>query len=364
MDVFKKDDSQALKGIAIWLMVFHHCFRAKDLFEKYTISFFPFSEGVVIHLALMGKMCVAIFAFISGYGLFLSYGKKKTTATRWAASRYVKTFSGFWFIYVILAIANIIVKNRFAKMYFGEGIWVGIASVLLDFTGLAKLYGTGKTLIGTWWYMSAAIVFILLMPLLYKSIKGKPWLVLVSSIFFLRVILVRVEAGTFTGNNSIYAFIPAFLSGTLFARKDLFNKWANIGSRGGLKAVKCLAEFLVLCVFGLFYNRLPLQTFWDFRFCIVPVAFIMFCVEFIIPIRHIHEILVFFGKHSMNIFLVHTFIRAGYLNRFTYSWKHFALVVIMLFMVSLVISITLEFGKKIIKYNSFMDGICIRIENR
>ena len=342
-------------------MVFHHCVHSNDLFEKYTISFFPFSEDAVVNLALMSKICVALFAFISGYGLFLSYDKRKTTASRWAVSRYIKTFSGFWFIYVLLAAANIVVGNRFAKIYFGDGFWVGIASVLLDFAGLAKLFGTG-TLIGTWWYMSAAIVFIILIPLLYKSIKDKSWIILIACTLFLRVILVRVEAGTFTGNNSIYAFIPAFLAGTLFAKEDLFNKWVKIGSWGATKVIKFAAEFLLLFVFGLFYMKLPLDTFWEFKFCVVPVVFIMFCVEFIIPLRFIHSVLGFFGKHSMNIFLVHTFIRAGYLSDFTYSWKHFALVVIVLFAVSLVLSIILECGKRIVKYNTYIDRVCARID--
>ena len=281
MNVFDKEDSRALKGIAILLLIFHHCFRSHELYEKYTISFFPFPEGLVIHLALMGKICVALFAFISGYGLFLSYEKKRTTPTRWVISRYIKTFSGFWFVYVLLALTSCVIGRRFIKVYFADGLWMGIVSVFLDFLGLAKMFGTG-TLIGTWWYMSAAIVFIILMPLLYKSIKEKSWVILIACMFFLRVILVRVEAGTFTGNNSIYAFIPSFLAGAIFAKDDLFNRWINIDcNKRAKKKMKCVLELFILCVLAVFYAKLPLKTFWEFKFCVVPIAFIIFCVEYI-----------------------------------------------------------------------------------
>ena len=49
--------------------------------------------------------------------------------------------------------------------YFGNGnIAKGVSAMVLDFFGLAKLFGT-STLNGTWWYMSAAIIFIICVPL-------------------------------------------------------------------------------------------------------------------------------------------------------------------------------------------------------
>ncbi|SFC80182.1 acyltransferase family protein [Butyrivibrio sp. YAB3001] len=222
INTFKKDDAQALKGIAIIMMIFHHCFSSTELYEKYTISFFPFKENIIVNIAVICKICVALFAFISGYGLIISYEKKKATASRWALSRYIKTFSGFWIIYILLAFVNIIFRSRFLKVYFGHGIWIGIASVFLDFAGFAKLFGT-DTLLVTWWYMSAAVVYILLVPLLYKELKDKTWIILIFSMFFLRVILSHTDAGSFTGSNSIYAFIPVFISGSIFATTLFFS---------------------------------------------------------------------------------------------------------------------------------------------
>ncbi|SFC80145.1 hypothetical protein SAMN02910398_03176 [Butyrivibrio sp. YAB3001] len=48
---------------------------------------------------------------------------------------------------------------------------------------------------------------------------------------------------------------------------------------------------------------------------------------------------------------------------FTYSFKHFALIVIILFTISLLISIVLEYCKKIIKIDLLVDKICNQIES-
>ena len=40
--VLTKGDSGALKGVAVLLMVFHHCFRSKAKFAAYSLIFTPF----------------------------------------------------------------------------------------------------------------------------------------------------------------------------------------------------------------------------------------------------------------------------------------------------------------------------------
>ena len=67
--IFDREASVALKGIAIVMMVLHHCFRVAKLYEGYEVSFFPFGEQQIVNVAFACKICVSVFAFISGYGL-------------------------------------------------------------------------------------------------------------------------------------------------------------------------------------------------------------------------------------------------------------------------------------------------------
>ena len=62
-------DTSVLKGIAICAMLCHHLFYQS-----------PESGYVVWHLAMLGKVCVAIFLLLSGYGLTIQMKKLVTNS--------------------------------------------------------------------------------------------------------------------------------------------------------------------------------------------------------------------------------------------------------------------------------------------
>lgn len=57
-------DTSVLKGIAICAMLWHHLF-----YEN------PEYGHIVWHFAMLGKVCVAIFLLLSGYGLTIQMNK-------------------------------------------------------------------------------------------------------------------------------------------------------------------------------------------------------------------------------------------------------------------------------------------------
>ena len=356
VSVFDKEESTALKGIAILLMLFHHCFRTVSLFQNYTVSFFPFSEDMIVHIAYASKICVSIFAFISGYGLFLSYKRHEETASRWVWRRYVRSFSKYWFVWALSAVICEAIDHRTRIILFEQGILQGLVNSMIDFTGLAALFKT-PTLNGTWWYMSAAFVFILLIPLLYKC-KNDLGLFLAGIVVFLRVITGKNGDAVFTGGNSIYVFFPALILGCLFARYRLFDCWVVRG-RGHLwtKSIKLFVELFVLGLLYKAYHLLPVASFWELHFGLFPLVMILICVEYVVNIPFIGTVLRFLGRHSMNIFMVHTFIRLYYLPDFTYSFHHFALILLVLLCFSLLLSIVIEQLKKWVRYERLIQKI-------
>lgn len=61
-------DTFVLKGIAILTMLFHHVYACPpDTAEPYS--------GVLLWLGILGKVCVALFLFCSGYGLSVQFAK-------------------------------------------------------------------------------------------------------------------------------------------------------------------------------------------------------------------------------------------------------------------------------------------------
>ena len=79
---------------------------------------------------------------------------------------------------------------------------------------------------------------------------------------------------------------------------------------------------------------------------LIPVSVICWSYEFLINLPVIREILQFMGKHSANVFYIHSFIRAKWIGNFVYSFGHAFLIWFVLMASSIVISIFLEGIKK------------------
>ena len=58
----KKEDSAALKGLAVLLLIFHHCYRLADRIERYQVDLCGLTTEQLVAIAECCKICVAIFA--------------------------------------------------------------------------------------------------------------------------------------------------------------------------------------------------------------------------------------------------------------------------------------------------------------
>lgn len=67
-DIFGKYQSDCLKGIAIIMLIVHHCFLSPLRYKGQELIFI-IPESVWNYVALFFKICVSLFVFISAYGL-------------------------------------------------------------------------------------------------------------------------------------------------------------------------------------------------------------------------------------------------------------------------------------------------------
>ncbi len=356
---FDKVAAQKLKGIAIILMLQHHNFRVKSLYDAYTVSFFPFHEDYIVKISLFFKICVSIFAFITGYGLYHSYNNKKETDEKWVIKRYIKTFSGYWFIFVNACIICQLINNRTSNFYMKKGTLLGIISIITDFFGLNNLLGL-KQLNGSWWYMSCAIVFIVILPFIIKVKKCVGGYLLL----LLTVIIPRIFQIPWISDNVCMPYIFVYILGMVAAEYKWIDRIINykvIKNNLSNKVIKFILEVITIIIGIKLYFRVPSDTFWEIKYGIIPFFVVIWCIEFIINIPLVSSILKLLGKHSMNIFLIHTFIRAIYLSDFIYSFYHFILITGVLLLVSLGSSILIEKIKEIIKYNFTIEKLLKKI---
>lgn len=276
----KKEDSMALKGIAVLMLVFHHCYRTAAKFEQYDVVFCGLSASQVITAAEICKICVAIFAFVSGYGLMYGYTidkKKRNTRSisAWTLRHILSVMSGFWFVSVIFyGIYICLARNGFYK--WGENAVEKCFCILADVCGVSSFLGT-KSLNGAWWYMSAAVTFIL----------------------------------------------------------------------------------LLLALWG--YSKMDITFMWERQYAVTPFLVILFSVEYLFRLRLLSAVFQYLGKHSMNIWLVHTFVR-DWLNTYVYAVRLFWLIPVVILMISLGISYFLDLLKKYTGYDRLFERLQERLD--
>ena len=97
-----RDKSLYIKAFAIILMLVHHLFTFPDrLPEGGYISLFSL-QGLTVEQFVggFGKVCVCIFLFLSGYGLYISYYQKEITINS-VIQRIFKFYLQFWVVFII-----------------------------------------------------------------------------------------------------------------------------------------------------------------------------------------------------------------------------------------------------------------------
>lgn len=360
---FTKYHSLALKGIAIIMMFFHHGFRDVKLFKNYNISFFPLNQNFVIDISSFFKICVSIFVFITGYGLIKSLRKlnkeyefDKKDITKWVVERSIKLLLGFMVIALILYIGLEITSNAVKKEFFNKGIFYGIIQIVIDFFGLAKLFGT-ETLDGNWWYMSLAILLILTIPIISKLFKKYGY----AKVILAYVIIPRILHLTYVNSSYISFLLPAML-GIICAENDLLVKWANFAKEK--KLLKFIIEVIGLIILVKVFLQLPTSKFYEIKYGIIPVGVVFFLYEFIIDIPIIKNILEFCGKYSMNMFLIHGSIRIYCIKFFTNISNNFLVVALGWFIVTLILAIFVEYIKKLIKLDKLSEKIFTKFDKK
>lgn len=357
---FSKRDTNIVKGIAIILMLIHHCFLSPNRYKGQTVIFDLFTEQQFNAIALSFKICVALFVFLTGYGLTISLQKKEHSGELNAKaiqdatiSRLIKLLSGFIFLFVLVHLWSLFVvrDGRIISVYNKKGPALGILYFLIDMFGLAEMFRT-PTFLATFWYMSLAILLIFLHPILYSFQKKYGNIIFLFFALFVSILLP-------TTNDIRYCYLPdyvfPFAVGICSAKDNWIMKLSDSKFLESNFLLKTLKAILWICCIGilLFYRQKTRSTellaLWD---GIIALFLISFSYKYIHKIPVLNEMLHFIGLHSMNIFLFHNFVRIVWYYDFTYSFQHVSLIIIVLLVISTIVAYVMDLLKEYSGYNA------------
>ena len=257
--------SNALKGIAIVMMIFHHCFYSASTVEGLNVSFAPFSESQVIFACGALKVCVSLFVFVTGYGIAKKLGSAESSLPFDGAvlKRVAKMMVPFYVVYVVSFVLCFLLSPFFdpgrpPSEVYGEFRPAAVLYVLADFLGLSYAFGT-PMLNETWWYMSVAIALVFLTPLLCWSMKRFGPTTILGAMFFVSLCLDPAAAGML-GKMGWYSFTLA--TGCWCAMTGLFERIdAHLGAPGKRVAFAAAAVAL-FCVIAVARAATGSRFYW------------------------------------------------------------------------------------------------------
>jgi len=331
---FTKDYTEIMKGVAILLMLFHHLFGFPSWYvEGVSYIGIPLRANTAEYvLGQFGHICVAIFAFLTGYGMFFSYKSGKL---------YKNSLKKIWSF-----------LRSYWVILFGIFIPLNIAFGKVDITLpliLKNMVAHDCTLVPFAWYVRFYIEVMLTLPIFYKLMEKKPYIT-IPLLFVIPVVLnvylSEVPATSYTVAVAVslimeyFIWLPCVLIGLCFAKYKLFGKIGELFSKlGKLELPIC---FVALCIVMYLraYKEDTIGVIFSFDTVYVP-AFVFLCCRIISVFPSVFKTtLSYLGNHSMNIWFLHSmfFFNMVELMRIAYAPRVSILIVGWVLLICLIIS--------------------------
>jgi peptidoglycan/LPS O-acetylase OafA/YrhL len=152
-DLFPVSVTQELKGLAILTIVLAH------------IAYMLVTDSSFLYpLSVAAGVGVDLFLFISGYGLVVGMLRSPLSPLQFYRRRLSRVFIPFWFVIVLLFIADALVLGH----TYGGGY---VAQSLLGWFPRASAW---EDVNSPFWYITWILMFYLLFPLVFS--RKRPWL--------------------------------------------------------------------------------------------------------------------------------------------------------------------------------------------
>lgn len=326
-----KEQSKALQGLAILMMLYHHLFSTPEaLGVQYHSLLNIGGVNIELRMAWFFKICVGIYAFVSGYGLAKSsatqspsyddsFGKILFKDYKFVLKKLFSFFLQYWLVFILFVPIGFI--------FFGKP--VVISELLLNLFGISSSYN------GAWWYVFQYMKMLLVFPLIdcflmiYKNKSARRiWGIFYAVLFVALIVVFMINKDVVFGALEFFqpAFFLCFIVGIVIARLKLYELCSKILPEKLLYILGILGFILVIAA-RVKIAKDASSAGLDFVF--VPVfAFGFSVIVYMLP--KVSDFFCFFGGLSTYMWLTHVFF-----------YDHYAKKLVMCSKVSLGIYLTL-----------------------
>lgn len=336
---FTLQHTQWIKCVAIILMLYHHLFSLLPI-QLDSVSYYSIFPEFTVEVAEFGKICVAMFLFVNGYGLSISSTRKPITFKN-IHRRISKFLIHYWVVLIVFL--------SFGAFFLGKDIT--LSGGIADFLTIKSNYNRD------WWFVAFYVRLLVLLPFIlyiHKHFENGILLFLGLYLFSLcspTVLPERLQFFGFEARELLLWQLP-FNMGVFCCRKKLFTKLDDyIIRRLNPFLSKYYWIFLIFLTCGLreLFERFvenpvsnigwfaPLNSHLDFLCAPLFIFALSKAKELFLHRKWID----FIALHSTNIWLTHYFFMVFYSQKLIYA-PHFDLLILAwLFLICIVVSIGL-----------------------
>lgn len=331
---FSKEHTLISKGIAIILMMVHHLFYDFESMQHFELFFGQREAAFWVAASGVAKVCVAVFALLSGYGMYTSYRDTDTDVWQYVYKHIKKLLVMYWWAIIpFVIIGGAITCSRPLAIVYGNGNDFYLKA-LLDFLGIGYIiFGFQNMYNVTCWYVGEILVIYIMFPLLLK-ISG--YRLLKSLLLFYVVYLISRKIPYF-----INFYLLCFIIGMILAKYGILSRLAN-----NMHKAKLQFSILVLLILSVGLRLIVgLKADLLLTFAIIGLALIIQREA-----ENFAKLFKFLGIYSANIFMTHTFFYYYFFSEYIHYPRYPIFVLIVLLINCLVYSTCLEWIKDRLLY--------------
>ena len=317
-----KEITKQQKGIAILLMLIHHLYIMDDRIP----SGVGYASGLVVSnmdlidiAASFGKICVSLFMFLGGYGIFKSTVHQTgvvTIAKGSLSKRIINLYRSYWKVFLvfipiaftffdscIITCTNVAYCTRFTMFNFKEFV--------------SNFFAWDTSYNGEWWFFKTYIITLFLGYIFIQLFKSSKNVYIEFGVIIMYQIIitnfVTIATATpilqsllnnvfFTNIFAINEYSTLFFVGVVFAKYDILTEWSDLTQKSNIVENILLSLFLI--VFTVYLRVFIVPVALDM--VLVPI-FIFATMTFVNTTKVLQKPLTILGNHSTNIWLIHSF---------------------------------------------------------
>lgn len=312
------------KGLAITFMYIHHLFTfpRRMVDGNYYISLFP-TIRPEYDLGYASVICVGMFLFLSGYGLYITFKRKKKKSVNFIVQRLWSFYQVYLFYFLVFVPIGMIFFNNVTVF---QSDILRYDFKLLEF--LKNLVGISSSYNGEYWFVWLYVGLIIFFPITLYLIEIAPFLLLAFSILlYFSPLSIPSYSGPDLG--TIVYWQPTFVIGIYCAKFDIFNKIDS-------KFLHLLNSITIILICLLLKKRgMP-------DFILVP-PLILCSTSIFDRFNSLKYLMIFLGNYSFPMWLMHTYFCYYYFQWLIYWPKVSILVLLNLMAITIVVGICTEY---------------------